>query len=288
MAALATVRRIAARAASLPLARTVAVRGFAAKTEGDSTLSHADITKMFLELDAAAPVAATSDLPLKLTGRSGALVEALYTATKAKGGFDKVVKELEAFVAVVQSAGLVVDRFFTTTNYSPEECRLVLDLLLTTKEPLTSFAAIKNGDVKDLIVDNESNMDTWRAARKAVADLKLSDDVKRALEEVAGDGRLDLAKRMAAKAAELRSVTSKVVDVTVTSAVPLTKDQQGAVGKALPGYAAAGVSLSVNYVVDPAVLGGLLISIQNSIVDLSASSRLVEVVAAARGGAKMA
>lgn len=100
---------------------------------------------------------------------------------------------------------------------------------------------------------------------------------------MAGDGRLDLIKRMAVKAAELRGVTSKVVDVTVTSAVALSKDQQGAVSKALPGYAPAGMSLNVAFTVDPAVLGGLLVSIQNQIVDLSASSRLVEVVAATRG-----
>jgi len=55
---------------------------------------------------------------------------------------------------------------------------LVLDLLLTNKEPLTSFDGIKSVDVRELIVDNEGNLETWRNARKAVQALGVSEDVK--------------------------------------------------------------------------------------------------------------
>lgn len=85
---------------------------------------------------------------------------------------------MQGFVAAIQGAGMVVDRFFSTANYSPEECQMVLELLMTNKEPLTSFESIKNAEVKDLLVDNAGNMDAWRGARKAVQDLKVSDDVK--------------------------------------------------------------------------------------------------------------
>lgn len=85
---------------------------------------------------------------------------------------------MQGFVAAIQGAGMVVDRFFSTANYSPEECQLVMELLLTNKEALTSFETVKNADVKDLLIDNSSNMDAWRGARKAVQDLKISDDVK--------------------------------------------------------------------------------------------------------------
>lgn len=152
--------------------------------------TRAEITKIFLDMDAAAPAAATSELGVKLTGRSGALVEGLYAATvKSKGAFDASVKQLEGFVNAVRGAGLVVDRFFTTSNYSPEECKLVVDLLITSKEPLTSFDGIKNADVRELIVDNEGNLETWRAARKAVAALNLSEDVKGVLGACAGARR---------------------------------------------------------------------------------------------------
>jgi hypothetical protein len=60
---------------------------------------------------------------------------------------------------------------------------MVLELLMTTKEPLTSFESIKSADVKDLVVDNAGNLDTWRNARKAVQGLNMSEDVKQVLGE---------------------------------------------------------------------------------------------------------
>jgi F-type H+-transporting ATPase subunit delta len=101
-------------------------------------------------------------------------------------------------------------------------------------------------------------------------------------ETLAAEGRLDLVIKVAEKAATLRAVTSKSMDVQVASAVALTKDQQAAIAKALPAYTPAGTTLNLNYTVDSAIMGGLLISLQNQIIDLSSSSRLVELAAAAR------
>lgn len=95
-------------------------------------------------------------------------------------------------------------------------------------------------------------------------------------------GRLDLIKRVAEKAVDVRNVTAKSADAVVTSAVPLTKEQQAAISKALPNYTPAGSNLNTIFTVDPAVLGGLLISIKNQTIDLSATSRLVDVIAASR------
>ena len=93
---------------------------------------------------------------------------------------------------------------------------------------------------------------------------------------------MDLLKHVASKASELLAVTSKALEAVVTSAVPLTKEQQSAVAKALPAYAPAGANLSVAYAVDPAVLGGLLVTLKNQTIDLTAATRLVEVAAGGR------
>jgi len=236
-----------------------------------------DIAKLFMEMDAAAPKQAKGEIPLKLVGRSGELVENLYYAVgKDAKKFDAVVKQLEGFVKVVQQSGLVVERFFTTTNYSEEECKMVMDLLLTDKEPLKSFDSIKNAEVREMIVDNEGNLDTWRDARKGIAALALTPEVRSALESLAAAARLDLVKKTAAKAATLRAVTSKTLDAEVRSAVPLSKEQQAAIVKALPQYVPAGQSVNVAYEVDPAVLGGLMVTIGNTTIDLSATSKIVE------------
>ena len=91
-----------------------------------------------------------------------------------------------------------------------------------------------------------------------------------------------MVKNAAAKAADLRMVISKTLDVEVRSAVALSKEQAAAVTKALPAYAPAGNSVNVSFVVDPAVLGGLLVSMKNSVIDLSVTTKLVEVIANSR------
>lgn len=206
----------------------------------------------------------------------------LFAAGARTKSFDKIVKDLEGFVQVVEKAGMVVDRFFTTPNYSEAECRKVADLLLTSKEPLASFASIKDAEVKDVIVDNEANVATWLAARKAVAALQLSEPVTAAITKLAAEGNLLRVKLVARKAAEVRATTAKSVDVVVSSAVALSKAQQEAVAKTLPKYVTAGEgqTLAPVFVVDPAVMGGLLVSFKNLSIDLTASSRLVDVVAA--------
>lgn len=112
----------------------------------------AEIAKLFIDMDAAAPKPPKGDVPLKLVGRSGELVESLYYAVgKDAKKFDAIVKQLEVrrrarrccrggalptrqhcgrrtahtsavraaqgFVGIIQRSGLVVERFFTTTNY---------------------------------------------------------------------------------------------------------------------------------------------------------------------------
>jgi hypothetical protein len=244
-----------------------------------SPLSRADITKYFLDLDASAPKEEVSTLPVRLTGRTGELVAELYSQGLKGKNFDKLVKEVESFVQAVEQAGLVVDRFFSTSNYSPEECGKVVSLLMTSSEPLSSFASIKDADTKEILVDNEANIPVWLNARKAVAALGLSEPVKALINTAAKDGNLSRVKRVAVQAAEVRVATSKTLDAVVTSAVPLSKAQQEAVAKALPQYV-NGAAVTPSFVVDPAVLGGLLVSLRNQAIDLTATTRLVEVASA--------
>lgn len=88
---------------------------------------------------------------------------------------------------------------------------------------------------------------------------------------------------MAIKAADLKAVTSKTLEAEVRSAVALSKDQQATIAKALPAYAPGGQTVNVSFAVDPAVMGGLMVTLKNTTIDLTVSSKLVDVMAAARG-----
>jgi F0F1-type ATP synthase delta subunit len=216
---------------------------------------------------------------MKLTGRTGELVEQLFISGSKTNSFDKFVKEINALVAAYSGAGLVVSRFFSTHNYSAKECKVVFSLLTTTNEPLTSFDSIKDTEIKELFIDNAGNLDAWRNARKEIADAKLSKEVLDLFETLANEGKLFMLPVAKQQAAELLAVSSKSLDVEVKSATSLNKDIQGAIAKALPGYCPPGQTLNIKYTVDAAVLGGLLITIGGKqTIDLSASTKLVEVV----------
>ena len=191
------------------------------------------------------------------------------------------MKELEATVVAVKAGGLVVDRFFSTANYSPDECKKVIALLLTSAEPLTSFKDIKDAEVKDVLVDNEGNLSSWLNTRKAIASVALSEPVKATLLALAEEGRLDRLKKLAKLGAELRAIAGKTLEAVVTSAAPLSKAQQEAVAKALPAYAGAGSSVVPIFVVDASIVGGLTVTLKNQSIDLSVNSRLVEVASLA-------
>lgn len=134
--------------------------------------------------------------------------------------------------------------------------------------------------VRELLVDNEGNLDAWRGARKAVAGVNLEAPARALLEALAKEGRLDRLRRVVGFANELAAVTAKTVGCTIASAVPLTKAQQEAVVKALPAYVAPGQTLTHAFVVDPSIVGGLSLTLGKSSVDLTVSSRLAEVAQA--------
>ena len=266
-------KQVAVETTSLPLKVRWAHRGRAARRAG-AALPAAPVPLPLLTPLPPPPPPST----LQVAGRIGEHLAELYSAGQKGKNFDKLVKDLEGVTAAIKSGGLVVERFFSTANYSPVECKKVVELLLTAKEPLTAFKDIKDEDVREILVDNEANLAAWLAARKAIAAIGLSDPVKALLEKLAGEGRLERVKKLAAYAAELKNVTLKTTDAIVTSAVPLSKAQQEAIAKALPTYVPAGMSVNPIFSVDAAIIGGLTITMRNVSIDLSANSRMVEVV----------
>ncbi len=64
-------------------------------------------------------------------------------------------------------------------------------------------------------------------------------------------------------------------EAVITSAVPLDQQQQNAIIQELRNK--YGAALSVNFEVDPAILGGLIIQVGDQVLDESVRSRLVAV-----------
>jgi ATP synthase F1 delta subunit len=236
------------------------------------------------ELAAAAKVSAP--LPVKLpAGRASEVVAALWTEAKAgkAPAFDKTVGELGKFVAAVEAAGANVDRMFSSSHYSADECGTAVALLLgTAPAPSAAAYASLDASVQD-VIDDPAAVAQWLSARAAIADMKLSATTQGVLTQLAREANLARVKRVAARGAAVVAAQSKSAAVTVTSAVALTKAQQDAVAKALPKYVPGDAKdIKASFVVDASVLGGLTVAFGNSVVDLSAISRLTDL---ARGEA---
>ena len=89
---------------------------------------------------------------------------------------------------------------------------------------------------------------------------------------LADNGRLLLLPQIAAQYAALRADVENTVDVTVTSALPLTAEQGAKLSDALTGRLRRTVRL--NTTVDPSLIGGAVVRAGDFVVDGSLRGRI--------------
>jgi F0F1-type ATP synthase delta subunit len=267
------------KAVSAPVARLPSIWGSsltAMSTKSDnSDKDDQALLEYFLKLDEkeAANFKPETPLPIKVSGISGGLAADLFRHTK---DFDGVVASLAGLVNIVDSSHETVRRFFVHPNYSPEECQTAVSLLFTKKEALKDFAPIKANELLEVIVQSEANMADWLAARSAVKSAKVSPAAKELLDKLADMGRLDLLRRVAEITQNMKTAQSNTVPVTVASAVELSASQKKSVEAALPQYMDKGQKVDVSFEVDPGTLGGIMVTMGNRSIDLTAGTQLME------------
>jgi len=213
-------------------------------------------------------------LPTKVSGTAGNLAGDLYRANAASGNFDTVIGNLYGILETVEGSSELITRFFRHNNYSEVECAIVVDLLFSSK--YANYEALPTQDLRETIVGSPENFSSWVEARTAIKELELLPATEEFVRHLAKIARLDLLKGVAAVTLELSTAASKIVPVTVASAVALSEAQKARIVKALPKYANT-TNFNVEFEVDPSTLGGLMITLENRSIDLSASSRLMEV-----------
>ena len=89
---------------------------------------------------------------------------------------------------------------------------------------------------------------------------------------LADNGRLAALPQIAEQYAALRAEVENTVDVTVTSAMPLTPEQSEKLSKALTARLKRTVRLSTH--VDPALIGGAVVKAGDFVVDGSLRGRI--------------
>ncbi|HAN97511.1 MAG TPA: ATP synthase F1 subunit delta [Planctomycetaceae bacterium] len=102
-----------------------------------------------------------------------------------------------------------------------------------------------------------------------------SDELRRFLKVVCLHGRFDCLKVIDTTARRLRQEQRKVVSVQVTSASPIADDDRPALARDLA--AKFGRQVEVQYAVDPALLGGLVVRLGDTVYDGSIANQLEQV-----------
>jgi len=237
------------------------------------------LTEYFTELDAAAEAAAIGEaeapLPVKVSGISGSIAADVYRAGLEDNNLYEIYEDLLDLQKVIASSPDIISRFFQHNNYSQAECLLAVSLL--TSDNFQDYSEIKNEELAELVVGSEENFVSFLEARKEIAALSLETSSLAAFQELAAKARLDLLKYVVEAYGSLCAAEAKVLPVVVSSAVPLTDDQQKRIISLLPKYG-GNTTIDVSFEVEPSTLGGLLITLNNQVIDLSASSQVMETI----------
>lgn len=214
-------------------------------------------------------------LPVIVKGEAGQLMRSLYVKSKAKGGPDlvRLAADLKRFLALVNSAPSFVSRHFTTASTQPAEAELAVSLAFETK--YKKMSDIKDAELQEAVAYNEQGFKVWQQFRQAVSDLKLAGESKEVIQGAAAAGRAPTLGPLVKYLDEVIRVESTVSEVTVESAVEMSDKQKKDVAAAVRKYLPEGKKeANVTYRVNPDILGGLYVTMDNAVVDLSAQTLL--------------
>lgn len=216
--------------------------------------------------------AAVSDFtpPTKGKGRAWTAAGETFRVATEKGNVDRVVDDLSAMSAALEECSSLVLRPFSSSSYSPEENLALLNWLFG--DGLPAYGDIEAG-LRDRLIEEEANYSLFENAAAACSGVDLCDETIGLLADLASQARLDLAAKASADFLEMVKVSRNAVDVTIVSAVELTDAQRSRAEAALSkGYVPEGKTAQVAYDVDPSILGGLLVHVENSTLDVSSQS----------------
>jgi F0F1-type ATP synthase delta subunit len=236
-----------------------------------------DLAAIFDSIDAAgnSDISIQSRLPVTLTGSSAAYVEQAFE--KVNGDMGKLGTTLSSLRKVydaVMARDYSVHRFFMEPDYLPAETSTAMNLLMTNDVALNKLDAIKDDDLREyFLVDENIAQGEWGVARKAIKDAKVDAVAADTLQTMAAEGKTHLLGRIIEGLEAVMAAASSVATVQVTSATELSAAQKKDVEAAAKTFLPAGKSdMQVKYAVDSAVMGGLVLQLDDVSVDLSSAA----------------
>ncbi|EGD78424.1 hypothetical protein PTSG_09120 [Salpingoeca rosetta] len=183
----------------------------------------------------AANLAQTAKAPIQLFGIEGRYAHALYSAAAKKNALDSVEKELTKFKGYTET-----DTKFNTFLNNP----------VITRSQKTKV-------IQDVLKKQ-----------------KFSDITVNFFAALAENNRLTHSVDVIEAFGKLMAATRGEVAATITSAEALSAKHKKALEKALDGFLKSGQKFNLNYQVDGALLGGVVVEMGDRIIDMSVKTQI--------------
>mmetsp|Transcript_73271 Transcript_73271/g.177180 ORF Transcript_73271/g.177180 Transcript_73271/m.177180 type:complete len:289 (+) Transcript_73271:3-869(+) len=253
------------------VARAAAVRSFAVAESAPGVWAPDKLSQVDAEYTKSLADAVSDFVPpTKGKGRAWTAAGETFRLASANGTVDRVAADLAAMSDALSECSSLVLRPFDSSSYSVGDNLALLNWLFG--DGLPAWGDIEE-DVRDRLIESEKNYALFEAAAASCGGVDLADETVGMLAELASQARLDLAAKASADFLEMVKVSRNAVDVTIVSAVELSDAQRSRVEAALSkGYVPEGQTAQVGYDVDPSILGGLLVHVENSTFDVSSQS----------------
>lgn len=235
--------------------------------------SHRCAAELIAYINAHEDVARTQ-LPAKADEKLAAHITPLWTAVEAAGTEPAAVQaDLAEMLETVDRQPTCVSRYFDGPTLRKEESELVMAVLFEGK--ITKMADIADKELAQDIFGEQALLDDFVDAAKDFSNARISPEVRNYVSSLAAAGAVHMLRPSYDFFATVADARSTMADVTVQSAIALTDAQQEKIRGAVARYLPAGKDDSdVDFVVDGSIAGGLIVTVDDVVIDLSAASFL--------------
>ena len=193
---------------------------------------------MYRAVRGLATKAANHAPPIKIYGVHGKYAEATYVAASKAGVLDKVSNELNAFRGILAKSPAFATYLENPAVAAGEKEKIMMDMM-----PAKEF----------------------------------SDITRNLMSVVSANGRVSDTNKIIGAYEELMQASKGQVSAVIISAEALDKATLAKATKAVTGMLTSGQTANVTTEVNPDIMGGLQVKIGDKFMDLSVSSRIIDV-----------
>jgi F0F1-type ATP synthase delta subunit len=186
---------------------------------------------------------------------------------------EDVQADLATLLETIDRQPEFVSRYFKQATPRAEESKLVMSVLFGGK--IRKLADVTDADLREDIFPNQGMLDEFNDSGTELREAKVGPLVKDYLAALVAANVAHLVRPSYDAIARIADAHTTLADVTVQSAVALSPGQQDKMRAAVSKYLPKGKDQAyVEFQVDPAIGGGLVVTIDNTVVDLSAATYL--------------